>query len=74
MVYNQSRIQRVHLENCSMKILLREHPYVCVYIYIYIFFFFFFGGGGLNLIIGKSNLSHKNEGWSIQHSTVKSVK
>ena len=45
---------------------------MCMNIYIYIFFFFFFGG--LNLIIGKFNLSHKNEGWSIQHTTVKSVK
>ena len=66
MAYNQSRIQRVPLENCSMKILLREHPYI--YIFIYLFFF------GLNLIIEKSNKSQKNEGWSIQHSTVKSVK
>ena len=68
MAYNQSRIQQVRLENCSMKILLREHPYIYIYIFIYFFFF------GLNLIIEKSNYSQKNEGWSIQHSTVKSVK
>ena len=45
-------------------------PYIYIF-FIYLYNFFFLGW---NLIIGKSNLSHKNEGWSIQHSTVKSVK
>ena len=69
--YNQSRIQRVRLENCSIKILLREHPYIYIYIYIFFFYLFIFL---LNPIIEKYNQSHKNERRSILHLIVKSVK